>query len=316
MIPNIKLLVFMTVSLSSNVVLSDLISLEDTELSHVDGAGIGIVLEDFVFEAGESVDGGNTFDIGGLKTSSGGDVVLSISQLYIAGADSNQGANVINNPVNIGRLTNPFNLELIDGNDVGVANKAVFEFAAPKTLNGSRLSERPDMGIRFDLEIDGNRAQSLETHVQNLSIDGSYLRLWGGNGRTEGEIALNINTPQIDFFACDAAGNNCGETVTFSGVDISAQLGSGDFQPVTFEVLSEGQFVFDVASLQGKCASVNASGGCSAGSSGFTELNEFYTSGPRADIRIDDVTVGGTSFGSSTITNLQIQYLEVRSRDL
>ncbi|MBL4798013.1 MAG: hypothetical protein JKY50_11410 [Oleispira sp.] len=296
---------------------SDLEMLTDSHLGDIDGAGIGIVLEDFIFNAGEAVNGGGTFEISGLQTSDNKPVVLGISQFYIAGSGSNQGANINDNPVNIGRLTNPFNIELRDGNDVGVNDKAVFEFAAPTKLNGSRLSERPDIGIRFDLEIDGTSHQSLENHIETLSVDGSYLRLWGGDGHMEAELALNVYTPSIEFFACDAGGNNCGETVSFQDVSIELEFGHGEYQPVTFEVDSTGNFIFEVGSLEGKCSSINGSGGCNSGTNtGFTELTEYYNSGPASNIYIGNVSVGGQSFGTTTISNLQIQYLEVKSHDL
>ena len=332
---------------------SDLVALDDSDLSNVDGEGVGIVLEDFVYNAGEQINGGGTFEIGGLQNSSNQEVTLGISQFYIAGSGSNKGANVINNPVNIGRLVNPFNLELRDGNDsdVGVPNKAVFEFSAPtknvgsttgttsyfvpvmenrpgatgqrvdrfsgldSTIFSSRSTERPDMGIRFDLEIAGTRYQSLENHLESLSIDGSYVRLWGNDGHMEGELAINIYTPSMEFFACDSAGNNCGNSVDFRNVGIEAELGSGEFQPVTFEVDATGNFVFEIGSLQGKCSSLNSTGGCNAGAE-RNLLLDYYSSGPATNAYIGNVVVGNKDFGSTTISNLQIQYLEVKSHDL
>jgi hypothetical protein len=342
-----------SISMMSNYSLADLVSLDDNDLGEVDGEGIGIVLENFVFNAGEQISGGGTFEIGGLQNSSNQEVILGISQFYISGSGSNQGSNVINNPVNIGRLVNPFNLELRDGNDssVNVPNKAVFEFAAPTknvgsitgttsyfvpvyenrpgatgqrvdrfsgldtSIFSSRSNERPDMGIRFDLEIASIRYQSLESHIESLAVDGSYIRLWGSDGNMEGELAINIYTPSIEFFACDSAGNNCGNSVDFRNVGIEAQLGSGEFQPVTFEVDSTGNFVFEVESLQGKCSSINATGGCNAGVQ-RNALLDYYNSGPTANAYIGNVVVGNKDFGSTTISNLQIQYLEVKSHDL
>ena len=313
---------------------SDLVALEDNDLGRVDGAGIGIVLEDFIFNAGEAVNGGGTFEISGLQTSDNKPVVLGISQFYIAGSGSNQGANVDGNSVNIGRLTNPFNIELRDGNDldIRVADKAVFEFSAPTKSIGaisgttsyfspvyesrsstdpniigqriigfntdssvlsSRSTERPDMGIRFDLEVDGASNQSLENHIESLSIDGSYIRLWGGDGRMEGELALNVYTPNIELFACDAAGLNCGEAVSFQNVSIELELGQGEYQPVTFEVDSTGNFIFEVGTLEGKCSSINGTGGCNSGANtGFSELAEYYNSGPASNTYIGNVSVG------------------------
>ena len=345
-----KSLILSLILFTSNT-FSDLVSLEDHELGSVDGEGIGIVLEDFVYNAGEN--GGGTFEVSGLQTSSDEDVVLGISQFYIAGAGSNKGSNVLDNPVNIGRLTNPFNLELQDGDEpsIGVAGKAVFEFSAPtksvgnvsgntsyfvpvyvnrsgaigQRVNGfssldssvlsSRATERPDMGIQFDLEISGTRYQSLENHIESLAIDGSYIRLWGNSGHMEGELALNIYTPNMEFFACDANGNNCGASVNFQNVGIEVELGSGEFQPVTFEVDATGNFIFEVGSLEGKCSSINGSGGCNAGAERDVLAN-FYNTGPTTNAYIGNVQVGGQSFGSTTISNLQIQYLEVSSHDL
>jgi len=307
-----KILVVLTLFASSTLVNADLITLEDSDLSEVDGEGIGLVLEDFIYNAGEAVNGGGTFEINGLQTSDDKDVTISISQFYIAASGSNQGT--ILNPVNIGRLNNPFNIELRDGDNYGVDNKAIFEFSAPSVANGSRLSERPDVGIRFDLDIDGNPFQSLDNHIKSLSIDGSYLRLWGGGGRMEGEVALNIYTPNMAFFACDSNHENCGQTVEFRDVSIEAKLGYGEFQPVTFDVSSDGHFHFSVGTLEGKCAT-NSTGGCVSGSD-RNVLIDFYDNGPKTNIYIDNVVVAGQEFGTTTVSNLQIQYLDVRSRDL
>lgn len=338
--------------------MADLIPLTDSILKKIDGEGIGIVLEDFVFQAGEQVNGG-TFEISGLENASGQEVVLGISQLYISGSDSNRGKNVIGNTVNLGRLQYPFNIELRDGNELGIANKAVLELSAPKkmvdisyfqetkenrsesrypgwqtasgqrvdsisglnnTIFSSRDGERADLGIRFDLEVNGNNAQSLENHIKDLAIDGSYVRVWGGGSRVEAEINLNFYATQLEFRACDSLGGNCGDSVNFNNIGIESQLGDGNFQPVTFEVTPEGQFSFLVGSLEGKCAT-NSTGGCVAGA-GKDRLAEFYNSGPTTNAYIGNVRIGNASantignFGSSTISNLQIQYLEVTSHDL
>lgn len=356
-----NILYLMVLCIFSHSSLSDLVALGDADLGAVDGEGIGIVLEDFVYNAGESVNGGGTFEISGIQTSFDEDVVLGVSQFYIAGSGSYRGQNATANPVNIGRLMNPFNIELRDGNDpildIGVTDKAVLEFSAPTKSIGatsgttsyfssvyetrvgdpfnpgaigqrvvgflsdtsvlsSRSTERPNMGIRFDLEVATVRAQSLESHIESLAIDGSYLRLWGGGSRMEGELALNIYTPSIEVIACDALGANCGDSVNFLNVAIEAELGDGDYQPVTFEVDGTGNFIFEVGTLAGKCASTNATGGCNSGVSGYTDLAEYYNSGPATNVYIGDVQVGGQSYGSSTVSNLQIQYLHVQSHDL
>ena len=254
-------------------------------------------------------------------------------------------------------MNNPFNFELRDGNDadVGIANKAVLEFSAPKlqgttanfrpsyfvsntdrnssdygkftsfntnlfseSSSSSRAGERADIGVQFDLNIGGSRKQTLENHIESLSVDGSFIRLWGDNGKTHANLAMNVYTPKMTFLACNSSGGNCGESVEFKNLSIEAELGYGDKQSVTFEVDSGGNFVFEVGSLNGfktLCGSFNSSDDCS-NTAGKNVLENFYTEGPTANVFIGNVIVGGKDFGSSTVSNLQIQYLHVQSHDL
>ncbi|ASP37337.1 hypothetical protein CHH28_00955 [Bacterioplanes sanyensis] len=330
---------------STASVLAELVPVDDAALGEVQGAGLGVVFENFAFEAGESVSAGNRLDISGITNSSGQPVVLSVSQFYIAGSGSNRGANVIGNPVNLGRLAYPFNLELVNGDVLGISDKAIFEFTAPSRVTGqssgsdsmlvlqsenrterrfpgaqvatgtrvdrvaaidssvltSRNGERPDMGVRFDLNVNGSRAQSLQSHATGLAVDGSYVRLWGDNNEMIGNLGVKAVADDLTFFACDAGGNNCGDSVVFSDIVIESELGYGEDQPVTFEVDSSGNFTIEVGSIAGK-------------STNFYQ--NYYNNGPRTDVYIRDVSVAGQSFGSTTISNLQIQYLKATSRDL
>ncbi|GGY37041.1 hypothetical protein GCM10011297_07640 [Bacterioplanes sanyensis] len=324
---------------------ADLVPVDDAALGEVQGAGLGVVFENFAFEAGESVSAGNRLDISGITNSSGQPVVLGVSQFYIAGSGSNQGANVIGNPVNLGRLAYPFNLELVNGDVLGISDKAIFEFTAPSRLIGqssgndsmlvlatenrterrfpglpvatgsrvdrvtgidtsvltSREGERPDMGVRFDVNVSGTTTQSLQSHITGLAVDGSYVRLWGDNNEMIGNLGIKAVADSLTFFACNEDGNNCGDNVVFTDFIIESELGSGEDQPVTFEVDASGNFTVEVGSIAGKSNSF---------------YQNYYNNGPRTDVYIGDVTVAGQSFGSTTISNLQIQYLKATSRDL
>lgn len=66
-------------------------------------------------------------------------------------------------------------------------------------------------------------------------------------------------------------------------------------------MLPDGNFELTLGSIAGK-------------SNAFYQ--NYYANGPKSNIYIGELKVGNDSFGSSTIANLQIQYLHVRSRDL
>lgn len=352
MTKNIRYMMVSAVLLSMAVqTQAELVGLDDQELEAVDGEGIGFILEDFAFEAGTDVASGNKLDISGIKNKSGQDVVLSVSQFYIAGSGSNRGANVIGNPVNLGRLLYPYNLELVDGDAIGIADKAVFEYSAPHrnigSLSGtdsmlvvatearsgatgervdsvtgidtsvlnSRAAELADFGIRYDLNVAGSQAQSLEGHAQGVAIDGSYIRLWGENNEMVGNLAFKVFASDLTFYACDSDGSNCGQDVRFQNFVLENELGWGEKQPVTFEVDASGNFTIEVGSIAGHCSAVNPTGGC-ADLEGQDYYRDFYDNGPRADIHIGNVSVGGANFGSATIANMQIQYLRATSHDL
>lgn len=331
---------------------AELQSLDDFEMDQVTGAGLAIVLEDFAFEAGQNIAGANNnqLDISGLQTSDGRDVVLSVSQFYIAGSGSNQGENVIGNGVNLGRLLYPYQINLLDGDEIGIDDKAVLELAAPSRLNtnsllnqdfrtrsrtcgsgfscqqrsqgvtginlsglSSRSSELADFGTRFDLNIDGTRQQSLETHATGVALDGSHVRLWGDNNRMVGNLAINLYADDLTIFAANPDGTNAGNSVVFDDLVLEAELGYGDRQAVEFEVRDDGNFELLIGGRdRADTCQLNSSGNCN-NRAGFAD---FYDNGPKANIYIDDVRVGNQSFGSTTISNLQIQYLKVTSRDL
>ena len=125
---------------------AELASLSDNELSSVDGAGIGMVFEDFVFNAVTDSLNGQSFKISGIKSTKGENVDITVSQLYIANAGSNYGETL--SGVNLGRLVNPYEIELLDGNDIGLDDTAILQFSAPKKYDATTA-------VRHDRNFDG-----------------------------------------------------------------------------------------------------------------------------------------------------------------
>jgi hypothetical protein len=357
---------------------ADLVSLNDTDLKNVDGAGIGIVLEDFLYNAGSDVGEGGEFVIGGLAGSqydrTEQEAKLNVSQFYISGSGSENGSLVDERTVNIGRLLFPFNIELLDGDDFGISNKAVLEFSAPikniatrgqsdnapstsyygvkninrtergglvgttrqnvvgqrvgyfrsldATIFNSRAAERPDIGISFGVSFDEeDPIENLGLHFESVAVDGSYLRLWGDGGALRTEFALNLYSSNLEVVACDGDGGGCGDSITFNNFSLEAEFGAGDFQPVTFEVTPDsGNFIFEVASIAGQCSINTGRGSCMDNTTANLETRknyvDYYESGPAINAFIAKVNVGGVDFGSTTISNLQFQYLKIETHDL
>lgn len=107
---------------------AEMVSLNESEMSEIDGAGIGLVLDNFTFSHGTDAPDANgnqarIFRITGIKSTSGQDVDITVNHLYIAGANSGYGQNLT--PVNLGRLLHPWRIDVVDGNTVGVRDKAV-----------------------------------------------------------------------------------------------------------------------------------------------------------------------------------------------
>lgn len=147
---------------------AELASLTDGELSDVDGAGIGLVFEDFVFDARTDASAGQSFKITGIKDSTGTqDVEITVSQLYIANTGSNYGENL--SGVNLGRLVNPYEIELVDGDDIGIDDTAVLQFSAPKKYEATTtVNLDRDQDGALDTEVDSSGATVLKAYEANV----------------------------------------------------------------------------------------------------------------------------------------------------
>src|SRR5690606_18725379 len=108
---------------------AELMSLSDGDLATVNGQGIVLVMDDFVFSHGHDPLDGQTFRFTGLTNSAGDPVIINVHQLFIARAGSNYGSTL--NPVNLGRLVNPYEMDLVDGDDIGLPGEAVLQLSAP-----------------------------------------------------------------------------------------------------------------------------------------------------------------------------------------
>ncbi len=337
---------------------AELSSLSDEELSTVNGQGVGFVLEDFVFSHGHDATNNDVFKITGIKSTAGEDVEITVSQLYIArGAingdftqDSNYGQNL--SPVNLGRLGNPFEVDVLDGNDIGINDKAVLQLAAPEKVDATvgydcisasaaagsgTCSSRPgttawqgerfDTGLMMNVQVGAKSPDDLNVHAKSAVIDGSYLRLWAGEdiddpSKTQlvAEYRLNFYTPELSINTCDATGQNCSSRITMSNFALELALGNA-LQPMYLDVTNAGNFAFQVKNIRSALPGSIGSDGLIGTSDATTwnAFNEYYTDPNgiyKSNVNIGELSVGSDSYGSSRVEGMLIQYLNIESHDL
>ncbi|MFZ6045312.1 hypothetical protein ACFW0H_04210 [Pseudomonas sp. CR3202] len=342
----LRLLPLLGIALLAGPARAELQALDDQELSGVQGAGIGFVLDSVLMDAGNA-----TITINDITNGSGQNVPIAVKEFYLGATGSNKGANL--NPVTIGRLSQPFALNLAKGETMRTlrddgqwvqttpSNVTVLEFTFPERLTGtggqpciagfaaagnncsSRTSEKVDLGIRYDFQVAAGRTDILNLDFAELAMDGSYLRLWGDSGRSQmvGEARINLFAKGLQFMSCAANTSGCttateqrDRTLFLSDAYANIALGYGKSQPLLFDVSSNGQFVLELPNP-------TASGATQAQKDALAA--DFYANAPRTNIVINslkagsgDFASGGYNFGYNAIQGIGINYLKVTSHDL
>jgi len=335
------------VCLASNA-LAELKGLSESEMSEIDGAGVGVVLENFKFSHGTDQPGagGNNarvFKIGGIKSTSGQDVDITVNRLYISGANSNYGDNLT--AVNLGRLINPWRIDVVNGNDIGIAEKAVLEFAAPAKVSSAQgydclstgatagtgtcssrpaatnyIGERADIGMQVNVGIGADSSGNINIHAKSAVVDGSYLRLWGDDARKQmvAQFKLNFYSDELAIDVCAQDGSSCDSRIYMSDFVMELALGN-QLQPLFLDVDGGGNFVIDIASIPQPSAGQIGADGLRASSNNQTWdfYNAYYTNPEyRSNFSIGNISVGSKNFGSARIQGVLIQHLSIRTKDL
>ena len=245
--------------------------MSNREMADVRGQGVGIVMEDFRFAHGHDPDNDQTFRLSGITNEAGEDVEVLVDQLYIGGTGSQRGENL--QTVNLGRLTNPFGIDLLDGDGIGgdAAGKAVFEYAAPEKVAQDEgvaclpggtdtgcvsrapnpeqdiRGERMDLGFEATVQSGSAPAKSVNIHAEKAVVDGSYIQLWGATSddsrqQLRGRIQTNFYTPSLTVSACEQGGTSCNTEIAFNDFMMELALGN-EHQPLFMGVLGVGQEV-------------------------------------------------------------------------
>ncbi|OUL44355.1 hypothetical protein B2G63_31080 [Pseudomonas aeruginosa] len=316
---------------------AEMTALDDEQLSDVQGAGIGFVLDSAMVDGNKA-----TIAINGVtNTATGQNVPITVKELYVAATGSNKGSTLA--PVTLGRLNFPFKLNLTtqldDGRVVSTLPDTadVIELAFPSLVSGaggqpciagyagagsncsSRASEKVDAGIRFDFGVTSTRTDVLNLDFSELAMDGSYLRFWGANARSQlvGEMRLNLYAKTFEIMSCGAGSPSCvsaaeqaARTVYLTNAYASVALGYGKSQPLLFSVTADGNFTFELPKLT------------------LANAADFYANAPRTSLVIENLNIGGTrpgygqvptggyNMGRNEISGLSFNYLKVTSHNL
>lgn len=322
---------------------AEMTALDDEQLSDVQGAGIGFVLDSAMVDGNKA-----TIAINGVtNTATGQNVPITVKELYVAATGSNKGSTLA--PVTLGRLNFPFKLNLVKGSvltsqldDGRVVSTLpdtadVIELAFPSLVSGaggqrciagyagagsncsSRASEKVDAGIRFDFGVTSTRTDVLNLDFSELAMDGSYLRFWGANARSQlvGEMRLNLYAKTFEIMSCGAGSPSCvsaaeqaARTVYLTNAYASVALGYGKSQPLLFSVTADGNFTFELPKLT------------------LANAADFYANAPRTSLVIENLNIGGTrpgygqvptggyNMGRNEISGLSFNYLKVTSHNL
>ncbi len=322
---------------------AEMTALDDEQLSDVQGAGIGFVLDSAMVDGNKA-----TIAINGVtNTATGQNVPITVKELYVAATGSNKGSTLA--AVTLGRLNFPFKLNLAKGSvlttqldDGRVVSTLpdtadVIELAFPSLVSGaggqpciagyagagsncsSRASEKVDAGIRFDFGVTSTRTDVLNLDFSELAMDGSYLRFWGANARSQlvGEMRLNLYAKTFEIMSCGAGSPSCvsaaeqaARTVYLTNAYASVALGYGKSQPLLFSVTADGNFTFELPKLT------------------LANAADFYANAPRTSLVIENLNIGGTrpgygqvptggyNMGRNEISGLSFNYLKVTSHNL
>jgi len=345
-IKQIAKLALVSALLPASYVAAEMTSLSDNDLSEVDGAGIGLVMDDFVFSHGHDTANDKVFRITGLTSKTGESVVVNVNQLYIARSGSNYGTTL--DPVNLGRLRNPYEIDMIDGDTIGLANEAVLQLSAPKKVDeavgydcldagaaigsgtcSSRPSsatwlngERPDMGLELEVHVGAEAPKNLNFQAKSAVFDGSYLRLWGDEdtNKMAAEFRLNFYTPELEISTCSQLDQGCGSSIKMQDFQLELALGT-TFQPLYIGADNvTGGLTLEIPKITHEYIN-NLSSGVSDGSANGNAAEAFFTdyysnADYRSNIIVGNLDIGGENLGSAKIEGLLIQYLDVKFRDL
>ena len=206
-----------------------------------------------------------------------------------------------------------------------------------------------DIGSRFKFELVNENKNTgeitrvddfLSFELRGVYLDGAYMRLWSlpdeaGLGELQGELSLRFFAKEYAISACgvecEILPDDSPETIQdkillrdstalkLNNYLYDLNLGYGDVQPMTFQVTSDGNFVFEM-----DMPDFDRTGLPRTVDNVREFFNDYYDNAPKSNFIIGQVQLGSVpesgpnygDLGGVRAVGLRAQYLRIESFDL
>lgn len=331
----------------SSAVHADLTHMDDQALGNSTAAGLGFALENFVLNSDSA-----ELAVTGINDSTGSEVVVNWSKLYIMGEGSQGGE--VEKPVDIGSYLNPWTIGSVRGttdwdgdpsthhsgeyaaigDDIALIelNMERYDSVVQNTksyVNTCLLANDPscasmteirrngmDIGSKFEFILPEG-SDFLDIDIRGAYFDGTSMRLWSrenvdGNSVLYADLDILFYAKEIDVGVCDSGCNEATSTLNIDNFYLDVNLGYGEIQPLIFDVTSDGHFELELTKPNPGPQGVDQTDSDAM----IAFYNDFYANAPKSNVYIGNIQVGDNSAGEAIVRDMSIQYMKVTSQDL
>lgn len=343
-----KYIAFLGFGLLAASAKADLQVMDDSQLADATGEGLGLVIEDFVFNSDSAV-----LTVSEINDASGNPVEIGWSELYIMGEGSQNGT--AETPVDIGNYFNPWTIssqrgtadwsaggEAVHsgeyaaiGDDLALLEFATSDYESPAqdTVSyvtdcvmgaasdcATRTAQRrsgADVGSRFRFAFASGREDVLDIDIRGMYVDGTHMRLWSSpdeNGQSElsGNIRLALFAEELNIDVCNGVCNNTTSVLNIDNLLLDLNIGYGEIQPVKFSATSDGNFVLELTAPDPTPLGIDTTD--SVAMQQF--YDDYYANAPKSNIYIGNIQVGQNTVGETIVNGFRAQYFKITSMDL
>lgn len=132
--------------------------------------------------------------------------------------------------------------------------------------------------------------------LQNFTLNGSYLNLWGSASGMKMSMSLQMYADKLIISGCQTCTDN--DRAVLKNIYFDLNLGDANYQPATLSVASTGDLILNAPGVT------------------WANHDAFYQNVQKSNISIGDLSISGTDLGSQAIRGMRIDYLNVQTHSL